>query len=364
LAALAAATLSWSALAQEPSTDTTTPKKHSSKSGSAASMDEKLQAAVDEAYGRYKGLSDGKNADYIPALAKVDSNLFGIVVITVDGKVYSAGDIDHLFSIQSVSKPFVFARLLTEQGPEAAEKKLGVNATGQAFNSITAIEQNKQNKSPPPGNPLVNAGAISTVALLQANGPIDRWHTVSETLNRFAGRKLLVDEEIYKSESETNTRNKSIAELLKAYEVIPGNAMEALDVYTRQCSVAVNTKDLAAMGATLANGGLNPISGQKVVSPEIASEVLAVMQTAGLYETSGDWAFRVGAPAKSGVGGGIVAVVPGKFAVAAFSPPLDKAGNSVRAQKAIEFIVRATGANLYSSKPHTPAQQRTGAGGD
>jgi glutaminase len=320
------------------------------QSAESAPAPETLKKAAKAAYSENKSNTDGENADYIPALAKVDPRLFGIAIMTVDGRLYSVGDVDHLFSIQSISKPFVAARLMSELGPEEVEEKLGVNATGLPFNSIEAIEQNKAAEDPPTGNPLVNAGAIAAVGNLDADSAKERWNKVLGTLNAFAGRKLSVDQEIYKSEAETNTRNQSIANLLKAYEVIPGDPSEALDVYTRQCSVAVNVKDLAAMGATLASGGINPLTKQRVVSPEVAAETLAVMMTAGLYEDSGTWAFEVGVPAKSGVGGGIVAVVPGQYAIAAFSPPLDDAGNSVRAQGAISAIVKELGGNVFRAK--------------
>ena len=309
--------------------------------------DAELQSAMQRAYTANKGVTEGKNADYIPALAKVDPNLFGIAILTVDGRVFSIGDAGQTFSIQSISKPFVAAKLMSEMGIQQVEEKLGVNATGEAFNSIEAIERNKEAKDPPTGNPLVNAGAIAAVGNLRAANANARWNSVLDTLSAFAGRNLVMDQEIYKSEAATNTRNRSIADLLKAYEVIPGNPAEALDVYTRQCSVAVSVKDLATMGATLATGGVNPLTGKRVVSPDVAERTLALMMTAGLYEDSGAWAFEVGVPAKSGVGGGIVAVVPGKYAVAAFSPRLDEAGNSVRAQRAIDSIVGELGGSVF-----------------
>jgi glutaminase len=309
--------------------------------------DAQIQSAINKAQSQFKNVKEGKNADYIPALAKVDSNLFGIAVVTVDGKTFTSGDAEKGFSIQSISKPFVAAQLMSEMGADQVEKKIGVNATGLPFNSIEAIEQNKAAKDPPTGNPLVNAGAIATVGNLKAANANERWNKVLGGLSAFAGRSLQVDQEIYQSEAATNTRNRSIADLLKAYEVIPGDPAEALDVYTRQCSVAVTAKDLAAMGATLATGGTNPLTGKRVVSPEIAERTLAVMMTAGLYEDSGSWAFDVGVPAKSGVGGGIVAVVPGRYAVAVFSPPLDEAGNSVRAQRAIDSIVKDLGGGVF-----------------
>ena len=308
-------------------------------------------------YATGKALHEGKNADYIPVLAKVDPELFGITVVTADGKVSEAGDSSHTFSIQSVSKPFALARLVEDVGPEIVEKKIGVNATGEAFNSIIAIEQTRTGKEkeqrPPAGNPLVNAGAITTVSMVPAGSPDERWNRILGTMNAFAGRKLSVDQEVYKSEAETNSRNRGITWLLGAYEALGSEPMQALDIYTRQCSISVNAHDLAVMGATLANRGVNPITGQQVLSADNAAKVLAVMMTAGLYENSGDWAFRVGVPAKSGVGGGIVAVVPGRFAVATFAPPLDGAGNSVRGQAAIEKLVQELGGGVFGSAKKT-----------
>ena len=234
---------------------------------------------------------------------------------------------------------FTLARALTDSGAATLEKRIGADATGQAFNSIVALGLNKLQKRPPPGNPFVNAGAIATVDLVAGKDAAERWKHILGTMNAFAGRALTVDEKVYKSETDTNARNQGISWILKADEVLKGSPPEILDLYTRQCSVAVTARDLVTMGATLANGGVNPRTGERVVDPAIAAQVLAVMATAGLYETTGTWMFRVGVPAKSGVGGGILAVAPGRYAIAAFAPPLDEAGNSVRAQKAIASIV-------------------------
>lgn len=304
--------------------------------------------ALDKAHKQYKGLTEGKNADYIPALAKVDSALYGIALVTIDGQVIEVGDSTAPFSIQSISKAFTAARAMQELGAAEVEKRIGVSATGMPFNSIIAIEMNEKH---PAGNPLVNPGAIATVSLLPAANAEERWNKILGTMSDAAGRKLSVDQEVYKSESETNTRNRSISYLLQAKEVLGADPDQTLDLYTRQCSVAVTAKDLAMMGATLANGGVNPVTGKRVVSPEVAAKTLATMQTNGLYENSGDWAFRVGVPAKSGVGGGLLAVVPGRFAIGTFAPPLDEAGNSVRGQKAIESIVKELGGNVFESRP-------------
>jgi glutaminase len=306
-----------------------------------------INAVVNAAYEKYKELEEGANADYIPALAKVDPDLFGIVVVTVDGEVYSAGDISSEVSIQSISKVFTMARVMEDSGTQAITDNMGVDATGQVFNSIVAIEQYKGQEM----NPMVNPGAIAATSMVKGGSEKEIWSNIIETYNDFAGRKLSVMVDIYNSEAATNQRNQALAMLMYAYGRIEKAPLEATDIYTRQCSVGVNAKDLATMAATLANGGKNPVTGKTVVSREIIPEVLAVMATAGLYDDSGQWLYRTGLPAKSGVGGGILAVSPGKFGIAAISPPLDAAGNSVRAQKAIADISNALGGNPYDSVP-------------
>jgi glutaminase len=307
-----------------------------------------VKAALAVAFDAGQKKSGGKNADYIPVLAKVDSKLYGIVVVTTDGQVYALGDSDQLFSIQSVEKPFTMARDVEDLGAAKVEEKIGVSATGMPFNSILAIELQKENR-PAPGNPLVNAGAIAAVSWVQADNKDLRWTRILDNLSDFAGHPLTVDQPVYQSESETNTRNKAIAWLMTAYDSMGSDPVEALDLYTKACSVAVSAKDLAVMGATLANGGVNPLTGKRVVSADTAARTLSVMMTAGLYENSGIWSYEVGIPAKSGVGGGIVAVVPGRYAVATFAPPLDKAGNSVRGQAAIASLVSRLGGNVFAS---------------
>lgn len=308
-----------------------------------------LQAATDidavlkTAYDKYKNLEEGANADYIPALAKVDPNVFGIVLVTVDGDVYSVGDIKTEVSIQSISKVFTMARVMEESGTDVILNNMGVDATGQVFNSIVAIEQYKGQQM----NALVNPGAITATSMIKGVNENEVWGTIIGTYNDFAGRELSVMKDIYKSEAETNQRNQALAMLMHAYGRINNDPIVATDIYTRQCSVGVNTKDLATMAATLANGGKNPVTGKKVLSSEHIAEVLAVMATAGLYDDSGQWLYKTGLPAKSGVGGGIIAVSPGKFGIAAISPPLDPAGNSVRAQKAIADISNALCGNPY-----------------
>ena len=304
---------------------------------------QELQRAVDMAHEKFKGLKDGANADYIPILAEVPSELFGVAIVTVGGEVITAGDVDHPFSIQSVSKPFVMAMVMQEQGIDAVQQKIGVEPTGMPFNSIIAIELNKQRSI----NPLVNAGAIAAVSMLQAADPAQRWAKIERGFNDFAGEDLAVLEDVYTSETESNFRNVSIAYLLYNYERLYSDPLEAVDVYTRQCSVGVNTAQLAMMGATLANGGVNPKTGKKLIEEEYVDEVLSVMMMAGFYDESGMWSYQVGLPGKTGVGGGIVVVVPGRMAIAAFSPRLNEAGKSIRAMGAIKYIAEQLNYSVY-----------------
>lgn len=302
-----------------------------------------IETALQSAYSKYKVLKEGANADYIPALAKVDSNLFGIALVTVDGKIYSVGDIKSEVSIQSISKVFTMALVMDESGVESIANNMGVDATGQVFNSIVAIEQYKGAEM----NALVNPGAIAATSMVKGDSYDGIWNKILNKYSDFAGRKLTVLEDVYQSEAATNQRNRAIAALMSAYGHIKTDPVRATDIYTRQCSVGVNAKDLAQMAATLANAGKNPLSGKQVMNADNVPETLAVMATAGLYDDSGKWLYKTGLPAKSGVGGGIIAVAPGKFGIAVISPPLDAAGNSVRAQKAIADISNALGGNPY-----------------
>jgi glutaminase len=311
-----------------------------------------IQKAVDAAYAKFKNLKEGKNADYIPALAKVDPNLFGIAVVTTDGKVYTAGDIKTEVSIQSISKVFTMAQVIQEQGLESIEKRIGVDATGARFNSIIAVEgvRTVVGTGAPEMNPLVNPGAISATSMVTGSSSDEVWKKIIGFHNDAAGRQLTVLQDVYKSESDTNQRNQAIGALMLAYGYIKTNWQQAVDLYTRQCSIGVNAQDLATMAATLGAGGTNPVTKKKVMDPAKIPGVLAVMATAGLYDDSGKWLYHTGLPAKSGVGGGIIAVSPGKFGIAVVSPPLDDAGNSVRAQRAITDISNAIGGNPYAVK--------------
>ncbi len=302
-----------------------------------------IQAILDDAHSKFKNDNSGKNADYIPALAKVDSSYFGIALVTTDGKVYTKGDVSQAFSIQSISKVFSLSLAMEQQGPQAVLDKVGVNATGLAFNSVTAIELNQARSV----NPLVNAGAMATVSLLDGNSEEAKWSSLAAWYDKFANRKLNVLEDVYQSESSSNGHNRAIAELLTSYDRFYGDVDLNLAVYTRQCSVGVTAKDLAVMASVFANNGVHPLTDKRLMDSENVSRVLAVMTTAGLYENSGEWAYKVGLPAKSGVGGGIIAVSPNRFAIAVFSPRLDAAGNSIRAQEAIDYVAEKLHANVF-----------------
>jgi glutaminase len=280
-------------------------------------------------------------------LARAPSSLFGVCVAGIGGNVFAAGDTDHEFSIMSVSKPFVFALLCQEMGAEQARAKLGANATGMPFNSLAAVERSPDGRT----NPMVNAGAIATTSLVPGSTVEAKWQFIYDGLCRFAGRKLALNEEVYASATETNHRNQAIARLLQSLGQIYCDPAQATDLYTKQCSLNVSAKDLAVMGATLADGGVNPITKESVVDPMVCHYALAVMATAGLYETSGDWLFDIGLPGKSGIGGGIVTVSPGKGGLGTFAPLLDSAGNSVKGQLVAKFLSQRLGMDLFVSKP-------------
>jgi glutaminase len=304
---------------------------------------ETVRALVGAAYQRYRGANEGKLADYIPALAEADAAWFGICVADTHGETFAVGDAEQTFSLQSVSKPFVFALVCDRLGAEVVADRLGVDATGLGFNSVMAIELRPEHTT----NPLVNSGAIATTSLLPGSNARERWESICAGLSCFAGRTLVIDQRVYESEAAHNARNSGIAHLLHGYGRVYCDPDEATDAYTRQCSLLMSARDLAVMGATLAGGG----AGQRVVSAETCRRVLAVMATAGLYERSGDWLYDVGLPGKSGVSGGIVTVAPGKGALATFSPPLDRAGNSVRGRLATRFLSEQAGLNLFASAP-------------
>lgn len=308
---------------------------------------DRVQSLVDEAYHRFRSIDTGQVADYIPALAKVDPQLFGLCVVEVNGAVHTAGHTDVEFSIQSVSKPFVFALICQAIGEDEARDKLGVNSTGLPFNSVIAIERINEGTN----NPMVNAGAIATTSLAPGKTGDEKWQFIQEHLSRFAGRPLTLNHEVYQSEAATNQRNRGIAKILQAYDRIFFDPIEATDIYTKQCSLNVTAKDLAVMAATLANGGVNPLTQAAIIDPIHCQHVLAVMVTAGLYENSGDWLYETGLPGKSGVSGGMVTAAPGKGGLGTFAPRLDEAGNSIQGQLVTKFLSQQLGLNLFASLP-------------
>ncbi len=309
--------------------------------------DERVQALVEEAHRRFATLDDGAVSAVYPALERADPALWGLSVVTADGRSFTAGDAGHPFTIMSVSKPFVFALVCAAIGPQPLREKVGVNATGYAFNSVAGVERSPDGRT----NPMVNAGAIATTSLVPGADADAKWRFLHEGLSAFAGRSLPMNEEVLESARQTNHRNRALASFLRSVGAIYTEPMEAVDLYTMQCSLDVTARDLAVMGATLADGGVNPITGARVCSPADCHHALAVMTIAGMYETSGDWLYDVGLPGKSGIGGGIVTVAPGKGALGTFAPRLDAAGNSVRGQAAARFLSAALGMDILASEP-------------
>jgi glutaminase len=308
---------------------------------------EVVEGLLREVFDLYRPLEEGDVADYIPALANVDPSLFAVSIVGVAGRHFSVGDATHLFSLQSISKAFVFALVCDAIGHEEAHRQLGVNATGLAFNSVMAIELNEERTM----NPMVNAGALASTSLVPGDTAEEKFARIADALSCFAGRTLEVDEDVYRSEVTTNFRNRGIAHLLYGYGRMYANPELATDVYTRQCALKVTAPDLAVMGATLADGGVNPLTGRRAVDAGCCRRVLAVLATAGLYERSGDWLYDIGLPGKSGVSGGLVTVSPGKGGVGTYSPPLDDAGNSVRGQRVTTYLSERLGLNLFASAP-------------
>lgn len=307
--------------------------------------DDAIAAAVSAAHAEMQGVSGGKNADYIPYLASVPSELAGIAVVTVEGKVHEAGDTRFAFAIESISKVATLALVMETHGAEAVREKIGDSPTGMPFNSVMALEVNAGK----PLSPLVNAGAIAAASLVPGAVAEEKWANILDFQSRLAGRDIALSDELNRSEQTTNFHNRAIAWLLYSAGTCYSDPMDALDIYTRQCSTLITAVDLATMGATLATGGVNPVSSERVVASDNVPRILAEMMMEGLYTASGDFAFTVGLPGKSGVGGGILAVVPGRLAIAGFAPPLDEAGNSVRGLGAVSSVARALDLNLFEA---------------
>lgn len=308
---------------------------------------ELVQELVRDSYERFKSNTDGEISQVYPALARVPRDLFGVCVAGTTGNVYSAGETDYEFSLMSVAKPFTFALVCEVIGHAQAREKIGANATGMAFNSLAAIERSLDGRT----NAMVNAGAIATVSLVPGATEDEKWRFIRDGLSKFAGRQLSLNEEVYESASATNFRNRSIARMLQSLHRIYSDPMEATDLYTRQSSLNVSARDLAIMGATLADGGVNPVTKERVVDASVCHYALVMMATAGLYETSGDWLYDIGLPGKSGIGGGIVTVSPGKGGLGTFAPLLDSAGNSVKGQLVAKDLSQRLGMDLFVSKP-------------
>ncbi len=306
---------------------------------------EEVQALVHEAHARFRANDEGTLSTVYPALQRASPDDFGLCLAGVTGSFYAAGDADVGHSIMSVAKPFVFALVCEELGPVEAARRVGANATGLPFNASEAIVRSSDGRT----NPMVNPGAIATTSHVPGATPEARWEAIRDGLSSFAGRALALDSEIYTSATATNRTNRELTTLLEERGLLGCEGTEALDLYTRQSSLAVTARDLAVMGATLADGGVNPHTGRRVVSAEACRCTLAAMATAGLYETSGDWLVGVGLPGKSGIGGGIVTVSPGKGALGTFAPLLDDAGNSVKGQLAARFLARALGLDVFAS---------------
>jgi glutaminase len=312
-----------------------------------------VQDLVDEAHERYGSNTEGRCSDVYPALTEVQPDLFGICVADVGGRDYGVGDADESFTIMSIAKPMVYALVCDELGAERVRQLVGVNATGLPFNSLAAVEQSPDGRT----NPMVNPGAIAVTSLVPGSDTDERWRFLEDGLSRFAGRPLAVDEEVYRSASATNHRNESLARLLQGYGRLYADPAEAVELYTRQSCLQVTARDLAVMGATIANSGVNPHTSERVVDAVSCHSTLAVMTTAGLYETSGDWLYDIGLPGKSGIGGGIVTVAPGKGGLGTFAPLLDETGNSVKGQLAAAFLSGRLGLDLFASTPRAPRKR-------
>ena len=284
-----------------------------------------IEAYLERLHRKHAAEIGGEVATYIPELAKANPEWFGICIATTDGKIYEVGDTRQSFTIQSISKPFVYGLALEDVGRDAVLAKIGVEPTGEAFNSISLAPNTGR-----PLNPMINAGAIAAASQVAGHSPGDRFHRILSVFSLYAGRQLELDAAVYESESETGHRNRAIGHMLRNFDIVTGPPEVPLDLYFRQCSISVDCRDLSLMAATLANGGVNPLTGERAVRHQLVESVLSVMTTCGMYDYAGEWLYWVGLPAKSGVAGGVLAVLPGQLGIGVFSPPLDARGNSVR----------------------------------
>lgn len=308
--------------------------------------EEEVEQALDLAYTQARGVSQGRNSEVYPALAKADPEQFGLCVVATHGQVWDRGDATARFALMSVAKPFTFALVCAHLGARRARDEVGVNATGQAFNALAPVLEGPDGRT----NPMVNAGAIATCARLPGESADAKWTRLLEGISAFAGRRLSVDEDLYENVMATNVRNRELTEALASRGLLAGEPTEALVLYSKQSCLAVSAHDLAVMGATLADGGVNPVTRARVIPQRLCHYVLAVMATAGMYEHSGDWLYDVGLPGKSGIGGGMVTVSPGKVGIGSFAPPLDAAGNSVRGVRAATLLAEQLGLGLFASE--------------
>jgi glutaminase len=303
-----------------------------------------LRGTLNRLHEQFRNLRDGTVANYIPELAKADPEWFGISLVTADGQAFDVGDCDVKFSIQSVSKPFVFGLALEDHGLEQVLARVGVEPTGEAFNSIVLDELSNR-----PFNPMVNAGAIATADLVKGGDYPERVGRLLEMFARYVGHEVFVDNKVFMSERATGHRNRAIGHLMRNFEMVSDRFEESLELYFQQCSVLVTCRDLAMIGASLANGGVNPATGVRTIEARYVKYLLSAMLTCGMYDHAGEWAFRIGLPAKSGVGGGIVAVVPGRMGIGVFSPRLDAKGNSVRGVHVCAELSRLFGLHIFEA---------------
>lgn len=305
-----------------------------------------IEEAAQEAFKQFKDNTDGKNADYIPYLANIDKNLFGISICLLDGRIITLGDSSYRFGIESVSKVHTAILALRQYGAQKLLEMIGADATGLPFNSIMAILLEKDH----PSTPLVNAGAITACSMVQPVGDSDKkWEAIVSNITDLCGSAPQLIDELYKSETATNFNNRSIAWLLKNYNRIYDDPDMSLDLYTRQCSLGVTALQLSVAAGTIANGGVNPVTKKEVFDASLAPKITAMIAAVGFYEHTGDWMYTSGIPAKTGVGGGVMGVLPGQFGIAAFAPPLDGSGNSVKAQLAIEYIMNKLRLNVFGN---------------